>query len=296
MTRIIIADDSATARMLIRRCLEIIGLGDALIIETEDGKAALAAAKENLPDLLLTDLNMPVMDGETLLKWVKASPKLCDLPVVVITSVGNPEKEAQLLKLGARQVIHKPLTPPRLLQALADFLADQVPPGCAGENLTTPRSLDQAMQQAASQVLAKTAFVEIMEHYDPNYAIPAAELIWARLQISAPVQGEIRLAMTKSLLKKLTAWLYVSDPEKISRDQKNDVLHELLNTISGAFMSNLLAERQSFQLGLPEAGQGELPEAGKNLVAWTLMTADEEPLQLFAVGDALISLNQSTDQ
>ena len=122
MKRIIIADDSATARMFIKRCLEIIGLSEAEFIEAEDGKAALNAAKEQLPDLLLTDLNMPIMDGETLLKWVKASPKLCELPVIIITSAGNPAKEEQLIKLGARQVINKPISPPIMMDALADFL------------------------------------------------------------------------------------------------------------------------------------------------------------------------------
>ncbi len=124
MKRIIIADDSTTARMFIKRCLQIIGLGDAEIIEAEHGKEALAAAKEQCPDILLTDLNMPVMDGETLLKWVKASPKLCELPVIIITSAGNPAKEAQLLELGARQVINKPVSPPVMMNALKDFLED----------------------------------------------------------------------------------------------------------------------------------------------------------------------------
>ena len=124
MKRIIIADDSATARMFIKRCLQIIGLGDAEIIEVEHGKDALAAAKEQSIDLLLTDLNMPVMDGETLVKWVKASPKLSELPVVVITSAGNPAKEAQLLDLGAYRVINKPVSPPLLMDALGDFLED----------------------------------------------------------------------------------------------------------------------------------------------------------------------------
>ncbi|MCK4623119.1 MAG: response regulator [Desulfuromonadales bacterium] len=124
MKRIIIADDSATARMFIKRCLQIIGLGDAEIVEAEHGKEALAAAKEQCPDILLTDLNMPVMDGETLLKWVKASPKLCELPVIIITSAGNPAKEAQLLELGARQVINKPVSPPVMMNALKDFLED----------------------------------------------------------------------------------------------------------------------------------------------------------------------------
>ncbi len=124
MKRIIIADDSTTARMFIKRCLQIIGLGDAEIIEAEHGKEALAAAKAQPVDLLLTDLNMPVMDGETLVKWVKASPKLGDLPVVVITSAGNPAKEAQLLELGAHRVLNKPVSPPVMMEALADFLEE----------------------------------------------------------------------------------------------------------------------------------------------------------------------------
>ena len=122
MKRIIVADDSATARMFIKRCLQIIGLGDADIIEAEDGKQALEAAKEETTDLLLTDLNMPVMDGETLVKWVKASPRLCDMPIIVITSAGNPAKEAQLLEMGAFRVINKPVSPPVMMDALADFL------------------------------------------------------------------------------------------------------------------------------------------------------------------------------
>jgi len=122
MKRIIVADDSATARMFIKRCLQIIGLGDAEIIEAEHGKEALSAAKNQHVDLLLTDLNMPVMDGETLVKWVKASPKLCEVPVIVITSAGNPAKEAQLLELGAYRVLNKPVSPPIMMDALADFL------------------------------------------------------------------------------------------------------------------------------------------------------------------------------
>ncbi len=122
MKRIIIADDSATARMFIKRCLQIVGLGDAEFVEAEDGKQALEAAKEQPADLLLTDLNMPVMDGQTLIKWIKASPKLCKMPIIVITSAGNPAKEAQLMELGAYRVLNKPVSPPMMMDALAEFL------------------------------------------------------------------------------------------------------------------------------------------------------------------------------
>ncbi len=124
MKRIVIADDSATARMFIIRCLQIIGLGESEFVEAENGKEALTAAKEKPTDLLLTDLNMPVMDGQTLLKWVKASPKLMDMPVVIITSAGNPAKEQELLKIGALKVINKPVAPPILMEALAAFIDD----------------------------------------------------------------------------------------------------------------------------------------------------------------------------
>lgn len=118
MKRIVIADDSMTARMFIRRCLQIIGFSEAAMVEAEHGREALTRLKEAPTDLLITDLNMPVMDGEVLLKWVKANPRLNSLPVLVITSAGNPAKEAELMALGALGVINKPVSPAVLNQKL----------------------------------------------------------------------------------------------------------------------------------------------------------------------------------
>ncbi len=122
MKRIVIADDSSTARMFIRRCLEIVGLRDQTFVEATNGREALDLLKEAPTDLLVTDLNMPQMDGETLLKWIRANPKLSSTPVVVITSAGNPAKEARLLELGALRVINKPVTPTVLMETLSFML------------------------------------------------------------------------------------------------------------------------------------------------------------------------------
>ena len=62
MKRIVIADDSATARMFIRRCLEIVGCGENAFIEVENGKEALDCMKKEPADIVVADLNMPVMD------------------------------------------------------------------------------------------------------------------------------------------------------------------------------------------------------------------------------------------
>ena len=127
MERIIIADDSETARMFIKRCLEIIGLRDAQFLEAANGRDALQLAKEQFAkgepvDLLVSDLNMPVMDGVTLLKWVKTSPRLVQLPVLIITSAGNPAKEQELMEQGALAVLNKPVSPANLLKALGSMI------------------------------------------------------------------------------------------------------------------------------------------------------------------------------
>lgn len=120
--RIAIVDDSGTARMFIRRCLEIAGFQGAEIIEAENGKDALEKIRSAPVDLLLTDLTMPVMDGTTLLKWIKANPKLAALPVVIISSAGNPAKEVELKALGAMGVLDKPVSPAKLNLLLSVFL------------------------------------------------------------------------------------------------------------------------------------------------------------------------------
>lgn len=118
---ILVADDSATARMIIKRCVEIAGLMDAEFIEAEDGKQALKLAREQPVDLLITDLNMPNMDGHSLLKHVKASPKLHDLPVIVISSASNKQIKSDLLGQGAWAVLNKPITPASVAKALGNL-------------------------------------------------------------------------------------------------------------------------------------------------------------------------------
>ncbi len=116
--KIIIADDSVTARMIIKRCLEIAGFFDVQVIEANDGQEALSLAKEKRADLLITDLNMPNMDGRTLLKHVKASSRLNPMPVLVISSAINETVEKELVELGALAVVNKPITPTSVSEAL----------------------------------------------------------------------------------------------------------------------------------------------------------------------------------
>ena len=120
--KIVIADDSRTARFLIRQYLEMAGFFQADFIEVETGREALDHLKENAVDLVITDYKMPEMDGLDLLRRVKASPKLHDLPVLVITSFANQAKIDELLENGAFAVLQKPLSLSKLHETVKTFL------------------------------------------------------------------------------------------------------------------------------------------------------------------------------
>jgi two-component system chemotaxis response regulator CheY len=120
---IVIADDSRTARFLIRQYLEMVGFYQADFIEAENGRLALQQVKDNKANILFTDYKMPEMDGLDLLRRVKASPALHDLPVVVITSFANQAKIDELSENGAYAVLQKPLSLSKLHETMKPFLS-----------------------------------------------------------------------------------------------------------------------------------------------------------------------------
>ncbi len=122
MSKILIVDDSATARKLIKKSIEICGLSDVQFLEASNGNQALEILHQQTVDLVFTDLNMPEMDGTSLLKRIKASPKLNHLPVVVITSLKNQAAEKLLIAEHAFAVLAKPLKLPEVHQVLQQVM------------------------------------------------------------------------------------------------------------------------------------------------------------------------------
>jgi CheY-like chemotaxis protein len=119
--RILIVDDSATSRMIIRRCFEIAGLHDSQYHEAEDGLNAVSFLAENRVDLILSDLKMPKMDGNTFIKKLKMRDGTKWIPVVVISSMGNDITEGQLLEAGVKAIIRKPLSPEKVVETLREM-------------------------------------------------------------------------------------------------------------------------------------------------------------------------------
>ena len=154
------------------------------------------------------------------------------------------------------------------------------------------KPLYQAMINAVSQTLENMVFMEAMEHFNCSYEIPADEVVCNSILINDPIQGEIKLAMSKSLLRKLTCNLFSMGEDEIEPSQMDDILNELLNTIVGLFMTNLLSDNQEYKIGLPESANKFLPEIDAGTIVWKLMTSEEDAIQIFATGTSLTELNE----
>jgi two-component system chemotaxis response regulator CheY len=103
--RVLIVDDSTPARMHIRRVLE--GLGLSQFVEAADGAQAVAATATGSFDLIVTDYNMPFMDGRGLIGYLKQNPATATVPIIMVTTETEPAKLDAVRQLGVASVCDK---------------------------------------------------------------------------------------------------------------------------------------------------------------------------------------------
>jgi two-component system chemotaxis response regulator CheY len=117
---ILIVDDSLTVRIMLRRLLEVVDFPVGQVQEARDGQDRMRAGR---PDLVLSDLNMDGMSGFDMIDHMRLDPALAAVPVVVISSEGNPDVSAQLAAKGVRDVIRKPFDLASVSALLARVMA-----------------------------------------------------------------------------------------------------------------------------------------------------------------------------
>jgi CheY-like chemotaxis protein len=125
LRRVLVVEDHATMRGAVRMILESEGYG---VAEAGDGRAALDEIRRDPPDLVLLDLNIPVVSGEEILRAVKGDPTTADVRIVVATAEGE-EGRAAALALGADDYVTKPFGPGALLRTVARVLGGSGSPG-----------------------------------------------------------------------------------------------------------------------------------------------------------------------
>ena len=109
--RALIVDDSSVMRKIVDRSLRQAGIEISQTFEAGNGAEALTVLQDNRVDLILCDINMPVMDGLEFIKQLPGVTNAKDVPVVMITTEGSESHVVQALSCGARGYIRKPFTP-----------------------------------------------------------------------------------------------------------------------------------------------------------------------------------------
>jgi two-component system chemotaxis response regulator CheY len=119
----LIIDDSSVMRKIVERSLRQAGIDLNHVFEAGNGAEGLTVLKENRVDLILCDINMPVMDGLEFIKQLPGVANAKDVPVVMITTEGSESHVVQALSCGARGYIRKPFTPEQVKEHVVPVLA-----------------------------------------------------------------------------------------------------------------------------------------------------------------------------
>ena len=117
--KILVADDNAASRELIKEVLEMSGYD---VVEAADGQDAVSRARENTPDLVLVDIQMPRLDGYGVLRELRADPRLADLRVIALTAFAMQGDRERALDAGFNGYITKPVEIAALRQEIKKLL------------------------------------------------------------------------------------------------------------------------------------------------------------------------------
>jgi two-component system chemotaxis response regulator CheY len=120
--RVLIVDDSSVTRKIIERALRSAGLELSEVLEASNGAEGQAAAEKGGLDLILSDINMPVMDGLGFFRNLSKIACANGVPVVIISTEGSEAHVVEALSLGAPGYLRKPFTPEQLKERVLPLI------------------------------------------------------------------------------------------------------------------------------------------------------------------------------
>jgi CheY-like chemotaxis protein len=119
MPKLLLAEDDEFSRDMLVRRLERQGF---VMVAAADGHEAVLAARQHRPDLILMDLDMPVLDGRGAIAALKSDPRTFKIPVIVLTAHASAEHVTEAVAAGCQAYETKPIVLRRLLERIAEFL------------------------------------------------------------------------------------------------------------------------------------------------------------------------------
>ena len=121
---VLVVDDSSSMRAVIKKIVKISGFRVGECWEAGDGKEAVNVLSNQWVDLVLTDINMPNMNGLELVKAMKEDELLKSIPVVIVTTEGSEKRVQEFMSLGASGYIKKPFQPEDIKAILSSIMGE----------------------------------------------------------------------------------------------------------------------------------------------------------------------------
>jgi CheY-like chemotaxis protein len=118
--KILVVEDNEANRMLMRQILQHHGYE---VLEAADGAAGLAMAREHMPDLILLDLQMPVMGGFTVIRELRKTPELSRLKVIAVTSFAMKGDREKALEAGFDEYVTKPIDTRKFVELVKNIIS-----------------------------------------------------------------------------------------------------------------------------------------------------------------------------
>ncbi len=122
--KILVVDDSKVTRLMIGRTLELTKIPIDELHEAANGQEGLDALRAHTVDVVIADINMPVMNGMEMIERIKAESAMRAIPIVVISTEGSTTRIDELRALGIKAYVRKPFTPEGIRDSLKEVLGD----------------------------------------------------------------------------------------------------------------------------------------------------------------------------
>ena len=215
---------------------------------TTDGEKALTRYKAEKFDLVLADINMPVMDGVEMVRHMRESDELRGVPVIIVSAAGTAARHKQPEEMGITAFVRKPFTPEALRDVVADLTAD--------------------WRQDESTDVVEEALVFVLERFTFLYGEPVAvdelpepngELLCAQMTYTRSRGGMIAVAAPLELAQEMAANVLGEEALDIEVPEAADALAEVLNMACGR-LASALQNGEETKLAPPEAYRVDLDE------------------------------------
>jgi len=263
---ILIVDDSSLTRKIVKRVIEMTEMDVGQFLDAENGEEALKVLHQSNVDLVLSDLNMPQMNGVEMVHQMKSTADTKSIPVVIISTESKTSRIRELLAEGVKDYLHKPFTPEEFKELIQTV--------CCG----TTQKADNLSSEALTKALETMAFLTVIP-VDEDMVVPQ-NTVRAEIGFSGLKEGTIEILAGLDFCKLLAENIGAMD----NPDEKAacDALKELSNVTCGLFLPMVVTSTADvFDVTVPNSDRCD------DASQWKEFTADKNACVINVEGHAV---------